>query len=460
MTSIFRKVAIAVALFVTLISIPVFAATPAIEDLPAVTNVSVGASTTATYHNGNVTVSWTGTAEALQYTVRATQVGTNTAPLVTVGSQSSKAVIEGLIGGATYVIQVRVIGNGHVSPWTASTLTATPLTLPMAPAQPLPPVPGIGSALVTWSDLSGDQDGGSPVTGYKVTEVLSNTTLVVGPTDTSATVTGLTEGSSASFTVAAVTALSPQGIASVATSPVTILSSKTTDSSSSNSKSASSQATPTPTPTQTNNGGGVMPVSSPTPIESPSPTITAVPFPSVTAQPTLPTYPTLAPSPIASLTPSPSPTPTTSTIVYTVQKNPFIKIDLAKNIAANKLQRFTSTTAKQSVSVTLGKSLAVTLPKIAKGTLVKATIKFPDGKSLTLLTMKTIKTSDVALPIVTFKQSGTYIVATSIGKVSRMITIKVPAAATSTSKITCVKSTKTIVVSGIKPVCPAGYKKK
>ena len=436
----------------------------AVAPLPQVTNVSVGVSSTAPYHNGNMTVSWTGIAEALQYTVRASQVGTNTAPYVTVGKESNKAVIEGLTGGATYVVQVRVIGDGNASDWTSASLTATPITLPMAPAQPSPPTPGVGSALVSWSDLSGDQDGGSPVTGYSVTEILSNTTLLVGPTDSSATITGLSEGGSASFTVAAITSVSPKGVASVATSAITILTSKTSSSTSSTSKSAASQTSSGGT-SSGGGGGGVgggmtAPSSSPTPTisptSSPTPTQTAIPLPSLTAQPTHPALPSATPSTLPSASPTPTPSPSPSASAYSLASNPFFKVE------SSKVKVFVTVSlknSKQNFQATLGKSLKIVLPKVAKGTLVKATMKFPDSKTLLLFSNKTSKVSDVPSPIISFKRAGTYILTTVVGKITRTLTIKV-SSPPKVVTITCVNGKLSTKISAAKPVCPKGYKQK
>ena len=435
----------------------------AVAPLPQVTNVSVGVSSTAPYHNGNMTVSWTGTAEALQYTVRASQVGTNTAPFVTVGKESNKAVIEGLTGGATYVVQVRVIGDGNASDWTSASLTATPITLPMAPAQPSPPTPGVGSALVSWSDLSGDQDGGSPVTGYSVTEILSNTTLLVGPTDSSATITGLSEGASASFTVAAITSVSPKGVASVATSAITILTSKTSTSTSSTSKSAASQTSSGGTSSAGGGGGGggmTAPSSSPTPTmsptSSPTPTQTAIPLPSLTAQPTHPALPSATPSALPSASPTPTPSPSPSASAYSLASNPFFKVE------SSKIKIFATVSlknSKQSFQTILGKSLKIVLPKVAKGTLVKETIKFPDSKSLLLFSSKTSKVSDVPLPIISFKHAGTYVLTIAAGKITRTLTIKVSSPPKLVT-ITCTSGKLSTKISAAKPVCPKGYKQK
>ena len=83
-------------------------------------------------------------------------------------------------------------------------------------------VAGLGSATVSWGL---PPDGGSPITSYKVTPYIgpvaqASTTITGSPPATSATITGLTNGTAYTFTVTATNAIGP-GPASTASAAVT-----------------------------------------------------------------------------------------------------------------------------------------------------------------------------------------------------------------------------------------------
>jgi microcystin-dependent protein len=93
---------------------------------------------------------------------------------------------------------------------------------PVAPGTPsgVAAVAGDGEASVSWT--APISNGGSPLTGYVVTPYIgaaAQTPVVVTPTSTDTTVTGLTNGAAYTFTVAA-TNSAGTGTASVATDPV------------------------------------------------------------------------------------------------------------------------------------------------------------------------------------------------------------------------------------------------
>jgi Fibronectin type III domain len=387
--------------FITLGLLPILAlaslvparSTTLIEDLQPVTGVTARPSVNATYGNGSILVSWKPSSDALQYAVKATRVGTTTTTLSTVSKESTKAVVEGLVGGATYIVQVRVIGDGHASPWTSNTLTADPLTMPKAPLQPNV-TPQVNSALVTWSDLSGLEDGGSPVTQYRITEIYSKTTLTAAPTDTSVTFAGLVAGSTAAFTVSAITDVAPNGIDSVVSNNVTILAPKT--------------VAPSSAPPMGRGFGGEgissLPSGSPTP--TPTPSLTASPSPSLTAIPS----PSSSPTQVMT-SPSPIPTPQRSYIRILSGVKPNLSIN--------------STLQLRKITVPSGKTVQVSFPKIPAKTHYLVTITTPDKRTLTLAKGNLLKGGSVTLPVIQLTNPGTSAIMLRYGKVVRTISISV-----------------------------------
>jgi hypothetical protein len=105
-------------------------------------------------------------------------------------------------------------------------ITAAPPTAPVAPTG-VTAVAGNGSASVTWTAPA---NGGSPITSYTVTPyagttALPSTTVTGTPPAPAATVSGLTNGTSYTFTVTATNAVgtSPASNASNAVTPTTVI---------------------------------------------------------------------------------------------------------------------------------------------------------------------------------------------------------------------------------------------
>ena len=202
-------------------------------------NIVVRSSQNSEYLNGSLTVSWDAVSGATAYAVMATRSGSTTYASVSVsGEKNTQAVISGLVGGVTYIVQVRAIKDVDASSWSANTLTAIPKTVPKAVGKPSV-VAGVGSATVTWVALVGNEDGGSAITSYVVREINSGTSVSVAATESTAKFTDLEQGSAAAFKINAISDLSPTGSLSVASDEVTILSAENVSPEASASPSAS-----------------------------------------------------------------------------------------------------------------------------------------------------------------------------------------------------------------------------
>jgi hypothetical protein len=124
------------------------------------------------------------------------------------GSSGTSAVVPGLTNGQQYTFTVQA-ANAAAGPGTASgPESTTPYTTPAAPTLATP-TPQDGQIQLSWSPAL---DGGSGLTGYDV-DVYSGsgtsgspTVIPLGPSATSTTVPGLTNGQSYTFAVVAINA--------------------------------------------------------------------------------------------------------------------------------------------------------------------------------------------------------------------------------------------------------------
>ena len=419
----------------------------AVVSTPA--NVVVRAGTNTNYLNGSLTVTWDAVTAATAYAVLATRAGSTSIATVSVsGEKNNQAVLTGLVGGATYVVQVRAIQDQDVSPWSSNSLVSTPTTLPKAVNKPTVEV-GVGSATVNWVALVGTEDGGSSVTSYVITESNSGKSLSVAGGISTVEFTDLTQDATAIFQVKAVTAVSTAGSTSVASDEVTILSSENVSPEASASPSVSAQPTSpievTSAPTSGGGGGGgggdggdgggggiifggggaAAPAVIPSPPNTESPAPTASPSPStfIPADKT-PLQPSLSPSPRPIVSPSRgvSPSPKSSASALTQSTKSF----LTTTTSRVNLTTFTAPAKNTSLTVKSTKNLSVTLPTLKKGTKIISKVRTPNGAVFTLATITVKKTGSVKLPTIDFKKPGIYQLVTFInGKSSTLkITVK------------------------------------
>ncbi|MBS2025330.1 MAG: fibronectin type III domain-containing protein, partial [Deltaproteobacteria bacterium] len=116
-------------------------------------------------------------------------------------------IYDGLTNGTAYtftVAAVNAVGTGAASDQAGP---ATPATLPGKPTA-LTATPGVQKANLTWT---APDSGGSPITTYKVTQSLDGGTTYTNAnaavSSTTAVVTGLANGATVTFKVAAITAI-------------------------------------------------------------------------------------------------------------------------------------------------------------------------------------------------------------------------------------------------------------
>jgi len=157
--------------------------------------------------SGGATVRWTappsGGMPITSYTVTPYE-GTVAGTPTTVAS--SPATVTGLARGHTYVFVVaatNALGSGPPSP------PSNPITVYMAPSTPGPvqAIAGVQAAGVGWTTPV--DDGGRPIVSYLVTPyagsiALASSTVTGSPPPTSTVITGLTNGTFYTFSVAAI----------------------------------------------------------------------------------------------------------------------------------------------------------------------------------------------------------------------------------------------------------------
>ncbi|MDT0213272.1 DUF4082 domain-containing protein [Rothia sp. ARF10] len=202
------------------------ASAPVTPTAPTAPAAPTGVSATA--GNASAQVSWTAPANGgspiTSYTVTPYAGPVAQAPVTVSGSPpATSTTVTGLANGTAYTFRVsatNAVGTGPASAESAA-VTPTGTTVPAAPTA-VTATAGDGSAVVSWTAPS---NGGSPVTGYTVTPYAGSTaqapvTVSGSPPATTATVTGLTNGTSYTFRVTATNAVGT-GPESAASAPVT-----------------------------------------------------------------------------------------------------------------------------------------------------------------------------------------------------------------------------------------------
>ena len=169
----------------------------------------------ATRGDGRVTLSWKapgsdGGAAIGDYRIERSSDGGGTWTTVADGpSTATTATVTGLVNGTSYVFRVAAINAVGAGNFTANSVAVVPGRVASAP---LPPAVTRGDGRVTLSWQAPASDGGLPITDYVIRwstdqGVTWNTFAHPASSATSITVTGLANGKSHVFRVAAVTAV-------------------------------------------------------------------------------------------------------------------------------------------------------------------------------------------------------------------------------------------------------------
>lgn len=174
------------------------------------------ASLTAKAGAGKVTLSWAAVAGAASYNVyRGTTAGGEAPTPIKTGITTTTFSNSGLVNGTTYYYTVRAVSGSNTS-LDSNEASATPLAIPVAPAS-LVATPANGAITLSWAASAG-------AASYNVYQATTpggegTTPVKKSITGTGVSITGLTNGTTYFFTVAAVnvSGTSPQSAEASAT---------------------------------------------------------------------------------------------------------------------------------------------------------------------------------------------------------------------------------------------------
>jgi hypothetical protein len=179
--------------------------------------VMTGSLSTSSINQSGFTVSWSAATDNVGVT--GYEVSVNGGSSYTDVGNVLTVTETNLAAGTTYQIAVRAYdaANNKATPLTTS-VTTSAATAPNAPTIGAAS-PGDTQATVTWTAPT--NNGGSAITGYTITSTPGNITATAAAGATSGTVTGLTNGTSYTFTVHATNAIgnSPESAASNSVTP-------------------------------------------------------------------------------------------------------------------------------------------------------------------------------------------------------------------------------------------------
>ena len=176
--------------------------------------------------NASAALRWTapgsdGGSPIIGYRITPYVTGVAQTPINT-GSTGTTYTVPGLTNGRTYTFTVAAINSSGAGPESVESNAVTPAP-PMAPGAPtgVTGTPRDRAVALTWTAPA--SDGGSPLTGYRIVPYIganAQTPVLTGSTSTGFTVTGLTNGTVYTFTVAAINAVGT-GAASTPSDPIT-----------------------------------------------------------------------------------------------------------------------------------------------------------------------------------------------------------------------------------------------